>query len=76
MTSAMTRSTLPTMRELVIAKSVVSDSLQLVEQIDEVRVTDAIGGLSIVSGVRSDLLRAASWALAAASRPRKEPSIH
>jgi len=47
----------------------------LTEQVDTVRVVEAIGGLTVVPGMRSDLLRAASWALGAAARPRKEPSI-
>ena len=75
-TSTVTRSTLPTMRSLVAAGSIVHDSPDLDDQIDNVRVIEAIGGLGLVAGVRSDLLRAASWALAAANRPRKTPSVH
>jgi hypothetical protein len=75
-TSAATRMTLPTMRELVTTGQVVHDSEDLDEQLDTVRVTEAVGGLALVSGIRSDLLRAASWALAAAHRPRRTPSIH
>jgi len=75
-TSTLTRSTLPLMRELVAAGAVVHDSLDLAEQVDEVRVSSAIGGLSVVAGARSDLIRASSWALAAAHRPRRTPSIH
>jgi hypothetical protein len=75
-TSAVTRFTLPAMRELVTAGRVVHDSTDLDEQVGNARVTEAIGGLNVVPGIRSDLLRAASWALAAASRPRKTPSIH
>ena len=74
-TSTVTRSTLPAMRELVAAGAVVHDSAELDEQIEAARVTEAIGGLGLVPGLRSDLLRAASWALAAASRPRKQPSV-
>ena len=74
-TSTVTRSTLPLMRELVAGGSIVHDSAELDEQVDTVRVTQAIGGLNVVGGIRSDLVRAASWALAAASRPRKTPSI-
>lgn len=76
-TATLTRSTLPLMRELVRAGEVVSDSAELAEQVDTVRVTSAIGGLAVTSaGARSDLLRASSWALAAAHRPRRTPSIH
>ena len=70
-TSAATRSTLPLLRELVTAGTICHDSPDLDEQIETVRVVDAIGGLGLVPSIRSDLLRAASWALAAASRPRK-----
>jgi hypothetical protein len=76
MTSTVTRSTLPTMRDLVATGQIVHDSIDVDEQIETVRVVEAIGGLGMVAGIRSDLLRASSWALAAASRPRKEPSIH
>ena len=75
-TSTITRATLPLMRELVAGGQIVHGSVELDEQVETVRVTEAIGGLNLVAGVRSDLLRAASWALAAASRPRKVPSIH
>lgn len=75
-TSVLTRSTLPLMRELVTAGAIVHDSAELDVQVDEVRVTSAVGGLTVVAGTRSDLLRAASWVLAAAHRPRKTPSIH
>jgi hypothetical protein len=75
-TSTLTRSTLPLVRELVAAGALVHDSVELDEQVDTVRVTTAIGGLSVVQGARSDLLRAASWVLAAAHRPRRTPSIH
>jgi len=74
-TSTLTRSTLPLMRELAAAGQVVHDSVELDEQVDQVRVVDAVGGLAVVPGVRSDLLRAASWALAAAHRPRRNPTI-
>jgi hypothetical protein len=74
-TSAFTRSTLPLVRELVATGAIVHDSLELEEQIDTVRVTEAIGGLAVVAGIRSDLLRSASWALAHAHKPRRVPSV-
>lgn len=75
-TSTLTRATLPLMRELVRGGALVSDSVDLAEQVATVRVTDTIGGLGVVAGARSDLLRAASWALASAHRPRRTPSVH
>jgi hypothetical protein len=75
-TATLTRSTLPLFRELVAAGAIVCDSAEMDEQVDTVRVADAVGGLKVVAGARSDLLRAASWALAAAHRPRRTPSIH
>jgi hypothetical protein len=74
-TSTITRSSLSLMRELVAARAIVHDSTELAEQIETVRVTDAIGGISVVAGYRSDLLRASSWALAHAQRPRPTPSV-
>ena len=75
-TTTLTRSTLPLMRELVRAGEIVHDSADLDTQIDTVRVTDSIGGLTPVPGVRSDLLRAASWAIAATHRPKRTPAIN
>jgi hypothetical protein len=75
-TATLTRSTLPLLRELVAAEAIVHDSVELDDQVDSVRVKVAVGGLDVVAGSRSDLLRAASWALAAAHRPRRTPSIH
>jgi hypothetical protein len=74
-TSTITRSSLPLMRELVAAGAIVHDSAELEEQVDTVRVEEAIGGLRVVAGIRSDLLRSASWALAHAHRPRRVPSV-
>jgi hypothetical protein len=74
-TSQFTRTTLPLVRELVTSGVIVHDSDELFDQVDEVRVTDAIGGLSVVAGHRSDLLRAASWALAMAANPTRTPTI-
>jgi len=74
-TSTLSRSTLPLLRELVADRALVHDSAEVAEQVASVRVTEAVGGLAVVAGARSDLVRAASWALAAAHRPRKTPSI-
>jgi hypothetical protein len=75
-TSTLSRSTLPLLRELVRGGQVVHDSLELDEQVATVRVTDAINGLAVVAANRSDLVRATSWALAAAHRPAPNPVIH
>ena len=75
-TASVTRTTLPVMRELVAAGGIIHDSEEIAAQLEEVRVVDAIGGLGLVAGIRSDLVRAASWALAAANRPRKQLSVH
>jgi hypothetical protein len=75
-TSAVTRATLPLMRSMVGAGEVVHDSADLEEQLGSVRVVDTIGGLQVVAGIRSDLVRAASWALGNAARPRRSVSIH
>lgn len=75
-TSTLTRATLPLVRELVASGEIVHDSEELDEQIATVRVVEAVGGLMTTTGARSDLLRAASWALAAAAKPTKALSIH
>lgn len=74
-TATLSRSTLPLLRELIAQGAVVHDSTEIDEQVYTVRVTEAVGGLAVVAGARSDLLRAASWALAAAHRPRRTPTI-
>ncbi len=76
-TSTTSRWTLPLVRELVAAGAVVhEDRPELDEQIETVHVVETVGGLAVVSGTRSDLLRAASWALAAAHQPRKTPHAY
>jgi hypothetical protein len=74
-TATLSRSTLPLLRELCTQGALVHDSPELDEQIATVRVTEAVGGLAVVAGARSDLVRAASWALAAAHRPKRTPAI-
>lgn len=74
-TSQLTRTALPLMRELVTSRLLTHDSEELWEQVEEVRVTDAIGGLRVVAGYRSDLLRAAAWALTVAASPRRQTTI-
>jgi hypothetical protein len=69
-----TPSALATLRDLLATGQVVQDrSPDLERQALAVRVTVGNGGaLSLVSGARSDLLRAAAWALQKAER---EPAI-
>jgi hypothetical protein len=67
-TVALTRSSLSLMREVAHAERLVHCSAQVTEQIETVRVTEAPGGLAVMTGARSDLLRAASWALTVADR--------
>jgi hypothetical protein len=78
---AETRSALPLLRELVAAGRLVHDGGQeLTGQVEACRVVESrTGGLQITPGpARSDLLRAAAWALAVAVRlpvPDEEPAV-
>jgi hypothetical protein len=74
--ATLTRSGLSLLRELAAAGGVVSDSVDLADQLGSVRVADSVGGLTIVPGARADLVRAAAWAVAAVHRPRRTPSVH
>jgi hypothetical protein len=71
-----TRVGLPLLRELAAAGRLVHEETPaLDEQIEDCRVREINGGLALVSGVRSDLLRAAVWALRAAQKPPALPTI-
>jgi hypothetical protein len=71
-----TRIGLPLVRSLLEAGRVVHDAVPEVdEQLGSVRVREVMGGLALVSGVRSDLVRAMSWALLAAVVREPVPSI-
>ena len=71
-----TRIGLPLVRSLLEAGRVVHDAVpDLDEQIAGVRVREVMGGLALVSGVRSDLVRAMAWALLAAVVREPVPMI-
>jgi hypothetical protein len=78
MSAADTRFGLPQLRTFVGQGRVVHDDTpELDVQLLEVRVRQmAGGGLSIVPGVRCDLVRALVWALRAAGSPQSRPAIH
>jgi hypothetical protein len=78
---AETRSALPLLRELVAAGRLAHDGgAELAQQVEGTRVVESrAGGLQVAPGpARTDLLRAAAWALAVAVRlpvPEEEPAI-
>ena len=79
--SSETRSALPLLRELVASGRLAHDGgTELSQQVEGVRVVESrIGGLQVApGGARTDLLRAAAWALAVVVRlpvPDEEPAI-
>jgi hypothetical protein len=74
--STETRTGLSVLRDLVSAGQVIHDDTpELDAQVNQARVTKAIVGLMLVAGSRSDLVRAASWAVQAAAKPIRVPSI-
>ncbi|HKY65097.1 MAG TPA: hypothetical protein VJM49_01945, partial [Acidimicrobiales bacterium] len=72
-----TRFGLPLVRSLVGQGRIVHDDTpELDEQLADVRVRQMPGGgLSLVPGPRSDLVRAVAWALRAATVPVPQPAI-
>ena len=74
---AETRRGLPLFRSMVDAGRIVHDDTQALDaQVDAARVrANANGTLLLVSQSRSDLLRAALWALAEAQLPPPNPSV-
>jgi hypothetical protein len=76
-----TRQALPLLRELVAAGRLAHDGgAELAQQVEGARVVESrVGGLQVAPGPqRTDLLRAAAWALAVAARlpvPEEEPAI-
>ena len=72
-----TRTALPLLRQLVAMRQVVHEPGDLDEQVLPARVTRATdGSLLLLAGQRTDLLRAAAWAIQAALAPSKQPAIH
>jgi hypothetical protein len=75
--AAETRFGLPLLRTLVAAGRLVHDDTpELDDQLGMVRVREVSGGLGLVSGTRSDIVRAAVWALRAAVVRQPQPAIH
>lgn len=75
--STETRKALSLLRSLVVEGRVVhEDRPDLGRQIDDARVRPVDGGLGLVTGPRSDLLRAALWALWSAQKPPAQPRVH
>jgi hypothetical protein len=78
---AETRQALPLLRELVAAGRLAHDGgAELAAQVEQARVVESrTGGLQVAPGpARTDLLRAAAWALAVLARlpvPDEEPAI-
>lgn len=73
-----TRQGLPLLRSMLAAGRIVHDETSdLEEQIQRARVREISGGLGLVTaaGERSDLVRAMTWALHAATVRRPEPAI-
>ena len=75
--AAETRFGLPLLRTLTASARLVRDETpELDEQLGAVRVREVSGGLGLVHGARSDLVRAAAWALRAAVVREPQPAIH
>ena len=73
-----TRTGLPLLRQLVGQGRVAHEPTRdLDDQIIPARVTRATdGGLLLLAGQRTDLLRAVAWAVQAANNPTRTPAIH
>lgn len=72
-----TKVALPLLRSLVAEGRVVHDRTRDLDvQLARARVRPAVGGLVLASPERSDLLRAACWALWFAQKPRLVPRAH
>jgi hypothetical protein len=73
-----TRSGLPLLRQLVNTRMVVHEvGDDLDAQVAGARVTRATdGSLLLLAGQRTDLLRAACWAVQSAHHPTRQPAIH
>jgi hypothetical protein len=78
-TSAETKQGLPLMRELAGQGQLhwdPDDGLELGAALERCRVVERQTGLVIVGGDRSDLIRAAAWALLAQAQPKPVPAIY
>jgi hypothetical protein len=77
-TAADVRFGLPLIRHMVENGRLVHDvtTSELDSQITAVKVKQVSGGLALIAGTRSDIVRAASWALRSAVVRRPAPAIH
>jgi hypothetical protein len=78
-TSAQTRQALPLLRELAGEGRVhwdPADGSELAAALERCRVVERQTGLVLVGPDRTDLVRAASWALLAQATPKPEPAIY
>ena len=76
MTPADTRAGLALVRQYVTTGQVCHDAAPDLDVLTAVHVRETATGLVLVPGVRSDLVRAAAWALLAAHRAPPMPAIH
>ena len=76
MSAADTRAGLALLRQLVAAGHLCHDQAPDLEQLTTCHVKELSTGLSIVAGARSDLARAAAWAVLTAHESQPEPAIH
>jgi hypothetical protein len=78
-TSTQTRQALPLLRELVSQGRLhwdPADGLELAEALDRARVVERQTGLVLTGPERTDLVRAAAWAVLTSVTPRPVPAIH
>jgi hypothetical protein len=78
-TSVLTRQSLALLRELAGQRRVLwdpTDGFELAAAFERARVVERQTGLVLVGAKRTDLARAASWALLAQAQPRPVPAIH
>jgi hypothetical protein len=78
-TSAQTKQALPLLRELAGQGRVrwdPKDGLELAAALERARVVERQTGLVLVGPDRTDLVRAASWALLAQAQPKPVPAIY
>jgi hypothetical protein len=76
MAPADTRAGLALLRQLISTGQVCHDRAPELEVLTAVHVRETPTGLTLVPGVRADLVRASAWALLAAHRAPPIPAIH
>jgi hypothetical protein len=75
-TPADTRAGLALLRQMISTGHLCHDQAPDLEVLTSVHVRETATGLTLVGGVRADLVRAAAWALLAAHRAPPMPAIH